>query len=239
MMAAAAGAGALLGLMLVHALNLMDSTLRSGEDVRKIAGLPCFALVPELSRRELRFAPIEEFVSRRPLSPFAEQIRAVRAGLWLGVERPKIVAITAARPSEGKSVLALSLARSAALSGEKVLLIDCDLRRPSLDRMLRAEGSKGLSDLLRGKAELEDVLHSDYLGARPNGSGKGADAFHGRSGGEPPEPLQTDRQSPRGLADDPATVSQGVQGVACISCRRERPRATRSECSWVRRWRCC
>jgi polysaccharide biosynthesis transport protein len=157
-------------------MHLTDSTLHSGEDVRALVKLPCFALVPELSRGQLRTAPIEEFVNRRPLTAFAEQIRAVRAGLWLGVERPKVVAITAARPAEGKSVLALSLARSAALSGERVLLIDCDIRRPSLAHRLRADNSKGLSDLLRGKARLADVLHADHLGVRA-----------GRPDGTPPE----------------------------------------------------
>ena len=163
-MGAATAAGALLGLLLVHFRHLTDSTLHSGEEVRAFVKLPCFALVPELSRAQLRTAPIEEFVNRRPLTAFAEQIRAVRAGLWLGAERPKVVAVTAARPSEGKSVLALSLARSAALSGEKVLLIDCDIRRPSLAYRLRADNSKGLSDLLRGRAEMQDVLHADHLG---------------------------------------------------------------------------
>lgn len=169
MMAAAAAAGVLLGLMMVHLLHLSDSTLHSGEDIRTLAKLPCFALVPELTRRELRYVPIEEFVLRRPLTAFSEQIRAVRAGLWLGVERPKVVAITAARPAEGKSMLALSLARSAALSGERVLLIDCDMRRPSLARHLRANDGPGLSDLLGGKAELLDVLHNDTLGAPGGG----------------------------------------------------------------------
>ncbi len=169
LMGMASAAGVLLGLMLVHLLHLTDSTLHGGEDVRALVKLPCFALVPELTRRELRHAPIEEFVLRRPLTAYAEQIRAVRAGLWLGLERPRVVAITAARPSEGKSVLALSLARSAALSGEKVLLIDCDMRRPSLARRLRADSGPGLSDLLRGEAKLLDVLHNDNLGAPSGG----------------------------------------------------------------------
>ena len=168
-MMAAAAAGLLLGLMLVHLLHLTDSTLHSGEDVRMQVKLPCFALVPELTRRELRGAPIDEFVLRRPLTLYAEQIRAIRAGLWLGTERPRVVAITAARAAEGKSVLALALARSAALSGERVLLIDCDMRRPSLAHRLRAEAGPGLSDLLRGKSELLDVLHNDTLGAPGGG----------------------------------------------------------------------
>ncbi len=169
MMGAAMAAGVLLGLMLVHLLHLTDSTLNSGEDARSLVKLPCFALVPELSRRELQTAPIEDYVLRRPLTPFAEQIRAIRAGLWLGVERPRVVAITAARPSEGKSVMALSLARSAALSGERVLLIDCDIRRPSLANLLHTDNGPGLSDLLHGTATLMDVLHNDRLGAPGGG----------------------------------------------------------------------
>jgi capsular exopolysaccharide synthesis family protein len=165
MMVAAAAGGVLLGLMLVHLLHLADSTLNSGEDVRTLAKLPCFALVPELTRRELRNAPIDEFVFRRPLTLYSEQIRAVRAGLWQGVERPRVVAITAARPSEGKSVLALALARSTALSGEKVLLVDCDMRRSSLAQRLRVDNGPGLADLLRGEAGLLDVLHNDQLGS--------------------------------------------------------------------------
>jgi len=185
MMAAAAAAGIVLGLMAVHLLHLTDATLHSGEDVRTLARLPCFALVPELSRGQLRTAPIEEFVARRPLTAFAEQIRAVRAGLWLGVERPKVVAITAARPAEGKSVLALALARSAALSGERVLLIDCDIRRPSLAYRLRADNTKGLSDLLRGKAELTDILHADHLGFRAGTPAEARGGMHFVPAGNP------------------------------------------------------
>src|SRR6202035_4402011 len=67
MMAGAGAAGIVLGLMLVYFLHLADSTLHSGEDVRAMAMLPCFALLPELSRRELRGTAIEDFVVRRPL----------------------------------------------------------------------------------------------------------------------------------------------------------------------------
>ncbi len=161
---AAGAAGILLGLMLVNLLHLADTTLRGGEDVRALINLPCFALIPELTRRELRHVAIQDFAARRPLTAFAEQIRAVRAGLYLGAERPRVVAITAARPAEGKSLLALSLARSAGLSGEKVLLIDCDMRHPSLGRWLRADSALGLAEVLRGKASLSDVLHADPVG---------------------------------------------------------------------------
>ena len=177
MLVAAAAAGLLLGAMAVYFLHLADTTLHSGADVRNIAHLPCFALVPELSSRELRGTPIDEYVVRRPLTAFAEQIRAVRAGLWSGIERPKVIAITAARPAEGKSMLALSIARSASLSGERVLLIDCDVRRPSLAHRLQADNNVGLVDLLACRANLEDVLHGDRFG--------GAGAMHFVPAGRP------------------------------------------------------
>ena len=164
MMGASVGAGAVLGMLLIWLLNLTDSTLHGGEDVRGLTDRPCFALVPELRRRDLGAIKIEDYAVRRPMTAFAEQIRAVRAGLWMGAERPRVVAVTAARAAEGKSVLSISLARSTALGGEKVLLIDCDMRNPALGRALRAEDGPGLSDLLRGAATLRDVLHADPSG---------------------------------------------------------------------------
>ena len=75
---------------------------------------------------------VAEYGTYKPLSPFAEQLRALRAGLWLRARQPKVVAITAARPSEGKTTVAVALGRSAALNGERVVVVDCDIRQPSL-----------------------------------------------------------------------------------------------------------
>ena len=161
MMGAACGAGVLLGLLLVYALHLFDNTVNSGEDARAVTGLPCFALLPEVGKRALGHLRIEDYAVRRPLTVFAEQIRGLRAGLWLGAHRPRVIAITAARPGEGKTLLTLSLGRSAQQAGEKVLLIECDLRQPKFARILAAEGNLGLSDLLRGSAALADVLRED------------------------------------------------------------------------------
>jgi capsular exopolysaccharide synthesis family protein len=120
-------------------------------------------LLPEISRRALGHLRADEYVVRRPLTAFAEQIRALRAGLWLGANRPCIVAVTAARPSEGKTILTLALGRSARLSGERVIAVECDLRQPSFARRMQAEGDVGLSDILKGEAALADAIRSDPL----------------------------------------------------------------------------
>lgn len=163
--AAATALGMLSGLLLVWFLEQADSTLRSGDEVRSALGLPCLALVPTLRRGILGRHRVEDYVARKPLSPFAEAMRTLRASLWLGSDPPKIVLVTAARPGEGKTTTALALARSAAMNGERVLLVDCDIRQPAVGRLLRTEGVPGITDLLLGQAGYEQILRRDHLTA--------------------------------------------------------------------------
>ncbi len=155
--------GLLFGLLVIWFLEQADSTMRSGEDVRGTLGLPCLALVPMLRRGLLGRHRVEDWVVRKPLSPFSESMRTLRASLWLGAEPPRVIVITAARPGEGKTTTSVALARSAAMNGEKVLLIDCDIRQPSLGRVFRCEGAAGVTDLLLGQAVLERIIRRDHL----------------------------------------------------------------------------
>ena len=155
--------GVLFGLLVIWFLEQADSTMRSGEEIRSALGLPCLALVPMLKHGLLGRHRVEDYVVRKPLSPFAESMRTLRAALWLGNEPPRVVVITAARPGEGKTTTAVALARSAAMNGERVLLIDCDVRQPSLGRVFRCEGAAGVTDLLLGQAALERIIRRDHL----------------------------------------------------------------------------
>ena len=105
---------------------------------------------------------MQDYAALRPLGGFAEQMRALRTSLWVGQTKPRTIAITGARPAEGKTTLALSLARVAALSGERVILLDCDLRRPAMAGLLGLDGP-GLAELLLDQAELTDVIRHDPL----------------------------------------------------------------------------
>lgn len=155
--------GALFGLLVVWFLEQADSTMRSGEEVRSALGLPCLALIPRLRNSLAGRGRAEDYVVRKPLSPFSESLRTLRAALWLGAEPPRVIVVTAARPGEGKTTTAVSLARSAAMNGEKVLVIDCDVRQPSLGRVFRCEGAPGVTDLLLGQAVLERIIRRDHL----------------------------------------------------------------------------
>ena len=157
-----------LGLLLVYALQLADSTLHSGDELRHATGLPCLALIPEVGKRALGHLKIHDYVARRPLTAFAEQIRFLRAGVSLDIDHPQVIAITAARPAEGKSLLALALGRSAQLGGERVLAIECDVRQASFQRRLsdrKASGqtAPGLMDVLRGEVEWSDAVQTDPI----------------------------------------------------------------------------
>jgi capsular exopolysaccharide synthesis family protein len=83
--------------------------------------------------------------------------------MWLGSEPPKCVVVTAARPGEGKTTTAISLARVAAAGGERVILVDCDLRQPGFARVFGRDDGPGLVDFLKGDASLSAIRKRDRL----------------------------------------------------------------------------
>ncbi len=115
-------------------------------------------------------ATIPEMIKVAPLSVYSEAVRKIRlsidqvSGVGPGVEGGKVVLVTSALPGEGKSTIGLSLARAYAHSGVATLLIDCDLRKPSLHRLLGIGNQRGLLDFLLSTGEgpsLESVVYVD------------------------------------------------------------------------------
>ncbi len=155
-MAAASSLGILLGLLLVYVRELADATFHSGDDVRTVLGMPCLALIPRMRRRALKGVEIEDYAARKPHSALAEQLRSLRAGLSLAPDRPRIVAVTAAREKEGKTTVTRALGRLAAMNGERVVALDCDLRHP-----WSVQSEVGLVDYLQGRASLNQVIRRD------------------------------------------------------------------------------
>ena len=160
-MAAAAAFGVVFGLLLVYLSELADRRFRSGDDIRTVLGLPCLALIPRIRRRALEHMSIDEYAARKPLSALAEQLRSLRAGLSLRPDRPHIVAITAALPAEGKTTVTLALGRLAAMNGERVIVLDCDIRQSSFARFTQSSPGPGLVDFLQGRALPADIIRKD------------------------------------------------------------------------------
>jgi capsular exopolysaccharide synthesis family protein len=157
---AALGLGFCTGLLLAALRDALDTSFHSGTEIRAAIDLPCYGLIPETPN------PYRAALDA-PFSLYAEQLRALRTGLGLTAGSCRIVAITAARPGEGKTTLSIALARALASAGLRVLAIDGDIRQPSFDPLFCAAGAPGLTDFLAGLAAREDIIIEDGLtGAR-------------------------------------------------------------------------
>lgn len=152
-------AGLLLGMLLAFVLEFLDDTLKTPDDVEQKLKMAVLGLIPKLGpKQSLSEASID------PRSPFSEAYRSVRTALQFATDHgvPRSLLITSASPGEGKSTTALALARNLAQLGKRVLLIEADLRNPSLHRSLGIKGEAGLSNLLSGSSGLAEVtLASD------------------------------------------------------------------------------
>ncbi len=151
-----------LGLSLVYFLERLDRGFRTLATLSRELGVPALTAVPQLRAREVAGGVPADYVLDRPHSRFAEAMREILAGLTLRrSERGEVLLVVSTLPEEGKSTLALSLARLAAFEGMRVLLIDADLRRPRLHELVGLETSAGLADFLEGSLPLAEVLKRD------------------------------------------------------------------------------
>jgi succinoglycan biosynthesis transport protein ExoP len=160
--------GLVLGLVLAFARDSLDRRLRSSGDVQAELDLPVLSRASEDALGKAGLAQPDGSVEDADLESF----RVLRTALqFLSPEAPpKVVLVTSGLPEEGKSTVAASLAAAAASAGRRVLLIECDLRRPSLAKRLGVEGSPGLGDYLAGRATPAEVLRTIKLPGRGDDS---------------------------------------------------------------------
>jgi polysaccharide biosynthesis transport protein len=148
--------------------EIFDSGLTTADDVEHDFGLPALGSIPTLDSvvDEDQDADLPEpydYIVQKPLSGFAETFRTLRSSLLLcRTGRPvKLVAITSSLSDEGKTTTSYCLARISALSGDKVIVIDCDLRRRGFNSFVPEEHEEGLIEVLSGKRTLDDVILPD------------------------------------------------------------------------------
>jgi polysaccharide biosynthesis transport protein len=158
----AAGLGG--GFLLAFLLEYLRPGVRTGAEIEQSYGRPVVGMIPLLQDRKVRDTSDDELLRRmvvEPLSHLDEAVRAMRISLELASANPKVVLITSALPAEGKSTAAMLLAASSASSGKKTILLDCDLHKQATSKVLQNAHRPGLSELLRGTADLEDILTKD------------------------------------------------------------------------------
>ncbi|MBB3479664.1 capsular exopolysaccharide synthesis family protein [Novosphingobium sp. SG754] len=151
------------GVAVITAQELMVAGVRSVEDIEGTLGIPLIGAIPALKKTE---RPADNLLEK-PTSQFAEALRNIRAsivGVKAGVARPKLIALTSAMPSEGKTTTALALARTMALNGSKTILLDVDVRRAQLRQIAsNVSDIAGTVELLQGSITLDEAIQPSGL----------------------------------------------------------------------------
>jgi capsular exopolysaccharide synthesis family protein len=175
--------GLVLGLGLVWLRDTLDSSLKTPEDVEEVLGITFLGLLPmtdddepargrsgkKRRRREAAANAVlgapELVVHNRPHSGFAEAARSIRTNLlFTNPDHPyRKLLVTSAAPSEGKTTVACSIAVALAQSGQRVCIIDCDLRRPRLHRIFGRAGDAGVTNVLVGESTVQDVARPTQI----------------------------------------------------------------------------
>jgi succinoglycan biosynthesis transport protein ExoP len=183
--------GFVLALLIAFALELLDRKLARVATLATMYDVPVLAVLPHVAN------PTPTGVENRASVPseFLEELRSLRVMLKLerrGPTEPRTILITSAMPREGKSTITRDLSLVYAEAGQSVLVIDADLRRPSMERLFGLDCETGLAHVLRGETSLANaVAHVPVVISRPapswpsrrNGNGASAGANGASAGG--------------------------------------------------------
>lgn len=160
-LAIALALGLFLGVGLAFLLETLDDSIKTSEEVERRVGAPVLSLMPHYSPRDAGLAEDEAplIAFRDPKSAVAEAARSLRTSLLFSTAdgAPRMLHFTSAGPGEGKTTTAVSTAVAFAQAGGTVLLIDGDLRNPSLHRVFSLPNAVGLTNHLAGDAEPAEI----------------------------------------------------------------------------------
>ncbi len=153
----AGAVGLILGVGLAFLLEYLDDSIKTKEHLERVIGngIPVFGLIPPIERGDVEV----DSALVAPTSGPAEAYRALRTAVqFLGVDRPKVLQVTSASLSEGKTTTVANLAAVFARAGAKVVLADCDLRRPRVHTFFNLAHSPGLTSILLGEVAVNEGM---------------------------------------------------------------------------------
>jgi len=167
-LALAIAIGLLLGIGAGVIAEIIDQSVKNADDLESKVGYPAIASIPTISKRMMRQMPPAErhpsgYLVGRPMSAFTEALRVLRTVIVYSKLdfSVKVVAITSALPDEGKTTVSMCLARVAAMSGQRVCVVDCDLRKQSINDVIDIETDVGILQVLAGEAPWRSAIVRD------------------------------------------------------------------------------
>lgn len=149
-------AGMIIGVIAAYVLEQVDQGIRDPKEIEEALGVPLLGTIPKLSAG----APLE--LLEDPKSSISEAYISLLTTLSFSTDHgvPRTLVVSSTRPQEGKSTTAYALARLLARSGHKTLLIDGDMRSPSVHHLVDSQNAKGLSNYLSGDDDLTNLIQS-------------------------------------------------------------------------------
>lgn len=161
------------GIAAVVLAEILMAGVFTEDEVERRLGLPYLGAVPLLSScvddpKIVRNQNPPDYLLAKPLSSFAESLRKLRAAVLFSKvgETVKVIAVTSSLPGEGKTTTSFALARTLAIAGANVIVVDCDLRQSALNRFLPHVPTVGLLEVLNGVSTLEQAIYTDSSGAK-------------------------------------------------------------------------
>jgi len=167
-LALAIALGLMMGIGAGVIAEIVDQSVKNADDLEAKVGYPAIASIPTISKRMMRQMPPAErhpsgYLVGRPMSAFTEALRVLRTVIVYSKLdfSVKVVAITSALPDEGKTTISMCLARVAAMSGQRVCVVDCDLRKQSINDVIDIETDVGILQVLAGEAPWRSAIVRD------------------------------------------------------------------------------
>jgi capsular exopolysaccharide synthesis family protein len=157
----------LFGIILAFLTEVLDSGLRSAQQVEEALGVPALAMIPRIAPGKGRGGrtSLHHYLRANPRSRFSDAVRSLKLEITQSNldQPPKVILLTSALPGEGKTSLALCLATASAEEGLRTVIVDLDLHRPRLRKAFgAAEGQPGIVELVSNEYALEQALIADH-----------------------------------------------------------------------------
>jgi capsular exopolysaccharide synthesis family protein len=150
-------AALILSFLLLAGMFLLENKVLNQKEIERLVDVPLLGVVPTFKNNEMKFSKIQIFDF--PTSRISESFRDIRSKLdFFGDSNSSLITISSTISGEGKTFITLNLSGIVALSDKRVIVLDCDMRKPKLHMGFGVDNQKGVSDLLIGRATLGSCI---------------------------------------------------------------------------------